>query len=164
MFNWNFESVVVLCPPNKFVYFVVKLLHLAYSPILFKEYFVHISTLVVIVGHIPIANDSFQNLLSLISLRFLRSIIDCYSLRYHKVITFQANLSLQTFHLLKIRQRINLRILCIFLINQKKLRCALLGYLLGCSHSDSWYLFITGKYWMIITVIYILILFEGLKA
>jgi len=57
---------------DKFVHFVVKLLHARHSSVFFKKHLVHISHGVVIVSHVSIINRLLQNLQLLLELSLRR--------------------------------------------------------------------------------------------
>ena len=75
--------------------FVVKLAHLADCAVLFKQYFVHIATFVVVIGHVPVTYHTLEYLSALVCLSFFRPVVDCYGFGYYKVVLLTGNYSLE---------------------------------------------------------------------
>jgi hypothetical protein len=65
---------------NELVNFVVKLLHLTYCTVFFKENFVHVATLVVVVCYVPITYYTLEYLAALVCLCFFGPVVNRYCL------------------------------------------------------------------------------------
>jgi hypothetical protein len=65
--------------------FVVKLPHLAYCTIFFKQDLISVARFVIVLSHVPIVNNIFQDLPALVELSFVWSVVDRGGFTDHKI-------------------------------------------------------------------------------